>query len=86
MSLLCVPEEVLAKKKTKQEVNGNERREETREAFLGGAGEASLEVGERGSLAFGYRRYSGQLSQNIQAAEKELKNLGIQPIGISYKK
>ena len=65
------------KKETKQGVNGNETRKETREAFIGRAGETSLEVRERGSLAFGYRRYSGKFSQNIQTAGKELKNLGI---------
>ena len=60
-----------------QEVNGNEKREETREAFVGRAIQASLEIGERGTLAFGYRRYSGQLSQNIRAAEEGLKKLNI---------
>ena len=64
-------------KTVEQEANGNERREETRESFLRRAGETSLEVGERGTLAFGYRHYYGQLSKNIQAAEKGLKNLGI---------
>ena len=60
-----------------QEVQDNGTREETREAFIRRAGKALLEVGERGSLAFGYRRYSGQLSQNIQEAEEGLKERGI---------
>ena len=64
------------KEKT-QEVIGNERREETREAFLGRASKTLPEVDERGSLAFGFRRYSGQLSQNIREAEYRLKQLGI---------
>lgn len=72
------------KKEDEQEVKGNEKREETREAFLGRASEASLEVRERGTLAFGYRRYSGQLSPNIQSAEKELKNLGIPVVVIEH--
>lgn len=60
-----------------REVNENERREESREAFIGRANEDLLEVGERGALTFGYRRYSGQLSPNIQAAEEGLKKIGI---------
>ena len=60
-----------------QEVNINERREEAREAFLGRAVQTSLEVGERGALAFGYRRYSGQLSPKNQAAKEGLTKIGI---------
>jgi hypothetical protein len=64
-------------KTVEQEAKGNERRAETKESFLRRAGETSLEVGERGALAFGFRRYSGQLSQNVREAEEGLKNLGI---------
>jgi hypothetical protein len=64
-------------KTVEQEANGNERREETREAFLGRAVQTLPEVAERGTLAYGYRQYHSQLSPKIQAAEKGLKNLGI---------
>ena len=60
-----------------QEVNSNERREETREAFLRRAGKALPEVAERGALAFGYRHYYSQLSPEIQAAKEGLTKLGI---------
>lgn len=70
-------EQKQSRKDTIQEVNHNERREETRKAFIGRAVQTLPEVAERGALAFGYRRYSGQLSQNVQAAEEELKKIGI---------
>lgn len=60
---------VAVEEKTQEEVKGNERREETREAFLGRAGKALLEVNERGTLAFGFRQCSGKLSEEAQAAE-----------------
>lgn len=57
--------------------NENEQREETREAFLGRASKTLPEIGERGTLAFGYKRHSGQLSQNVREAEEGLKKPGI---------
>lgn len=70
-------QQTVATEETVQEVNHNERREETRETFLGRAGKTLLEVAERGALAFGFRRYSGQLSPEIQAAREGLTKLGI---------
>ena len=55
----------------------NERRKETREAFLRRAVQDLPEVRERGTLAYGYRHYHSQLSPKIQGAEEELTKLGI---------
>ena len=60
-----------------QEVNGNAKREESREAFLRRAGKALPEVKERGAIAYGYRRYNSQLSQTIRAAKEGLTKLRI---------
>ena len=75
---------VAVEEKTQEEVKGNERREETREAFLGRAGKALLEVNERGTLAFGFRQCSGKLSAEVQAAEERLKKIGIPVIVIEH--
>ena len=70
-------QQTVATEESTQEVNGNERREETREAFLGRAGKALLEVEERGTLAYGYRHCNSQLSPKIQAAKEGLTKIGI---------
>lgn len=75
---------VAVEEETQEEVKGNERREETREAFLGRAGKALLEVNERGTLAFGFRQCSGKLSAEVQAAEERLKKIGIPVIVIEH--
>jgi hypothetical protein len=70
-------QKTVATEETAQEGNNNEERAETREAFLGRASKTLPEVGERGALAFGFKRYSGQLSQNIQKAKEGLSKLSI---------
>ena len=75
---------VAVEEETQEEVKGNERREGTREAFLGRAGKALLEVNERGTLAFGFRQCSGKLSAEVQAAEERLKKIGIPVIVIEH--
>ena len=75
---------VAVEEKTQKEVKGNERREETREAFLGRTGKALLEVNERGTLAFGFRQCLGKISAEAQAAEERLKKSGIPVIVIEH--
>ena len=70
-------QKTVATEEVTQEVDSNEGREETREAFLGRASKTLPEVVERGALAFGFKRYSGQLSQNIQEAKERLSELDI---------
>jgi len=62
-----------------QEVNGNERREETREAFYRRAHEKKYTVRERGQIACGYTSVANK-TRSAGQTERNLKKLGIQVI------
>lgn len=61
----------------RQEVNGNERREESREDFDRRTSTEVLRKGQKGRLAYAYRPYLGTLSKNAKAAREGLKKIGI---------
>ena len=63
----------------RQEVNGNERREESRESFYRRAHEKKYTVRERGQIAYGYASVANK-TRGAGQTERNLKKLGIQVI------